>query len=126
MPSCFPSSTSATLYRQPVASDPVDLEELLGGVVLWVRQKVDGKAPPEVCQFLLRVVSMHAVPSVVLAAKEALLELLAESSKVVSSQRGCLCEPHFFHVVFSCFLYQVFFLGWYSAGLSLPFRLLFV
>lgn len=70
----------------------MDLEELLGGLVLWVRQKIDGKAPPEVCRFLLRVVSRHAVPTVVLAAKEALLELLTESSRVSdeSGERSCV------------------------------------
>lgn len=64
-------------------SDPEDLEELLrGGLVPWVRQKLRGKAPPEVCRWLLRLVGGHDVVTVVIAAEEALLQLLAEDCKV--------------------------------------------
>lgn len=52
----------------------------------WVRQKLDGKAPPEVCCWLLRVVARYDLPMVVLAAEEALLELLEEDNKASSSE----------------------------------------
>lgn len=66
----------------PLESDPADLEELLrGALVPWVRQKLKGKAPPEVCRWLLRLVGQHEVPTAVMAAEEALLQLLAEDGK---------------------------------------------
>eukprot|EP00752_Nemacystus_decipiens_P002132 g2033.t1 len=64
-------------------SDPADLEELLGEVlVTWVRQKLKGKAPPELCRWLLGLVARHEITAVVTAAEKALLELLAEDGKV--------------------------------------------
>lgn len=48
----------------------------------WVRQKVGGHAPPDVCRWLVRVVSRHEAPAVVLAAEQALLDLVAESKSV--------------------------------------------
>lgn len=54
----------------------------------WVRQKLRGKAPPEVCRWLLRLVGGHEVATVVIAAEQALLQLLAENSKVRGGERS--------------------------------------
>lgn len=71
-------------------SDPADLEELLGGVLVpWVRKKLKGKAPPEVCRWLLGLVTQHDVSPVVTAAEDALLQLLAEDGQ--ARDRATLC-----------------------------------
>lgn len=49
---------------------------------MWVRQKQDGKAPPEVCRWLMQVLASHELSRVVLATEEALLQLLAEPLQV--------------------------------------------
>lgn len=65
------------------AGDPQDLEEILrGGLVPWVRQKLNGTAPVEVCRWLLRLVARHDSPRLVLAAEDALLNLLDEPCNV--------------------------------------------
>lgn len=65
------------------ADDEADLEEVLrSGLVPWVRQKLGGQAPNDVCLWLLRVIMGHESSAVVLAAEEALVELLGESRRV--------------------------------------------
>lgn len=65
------------------ADDDADLEEILrSGLVPWVKQKLGGQAPSDVCLWLLRVIVGHESSAVVLAAEEALTELLEESRLV--------------------------------------------
>ncbi|CAM9282448.1 unnamed protein product [Ascophyllum nodosum] len=62
------------------ASDARVLEELLlGELVPWVRRRLEGKAPCDVCRWLLRLVAGHESSPVVLAAEKALLALLEEA-----------------------------------------------
>eukprot|EP00903_Cladosiphon_okamuranus_P012982 g12115.t2 len=63
-------------------TDPAELEELLReGLVPWVKQKLKGKAPPEVCRWLLGLVAQHEETTLVMAAEDALVQLLAEDGK---------------------------------------------
>ena len=69
-------------YSYP-ASDARVLEELLlGELVPWVRRRLEGKAPCDVCRWLLRLVAGHESSPVVLAAEKALLALLEEAHAV--------------------------------------------
>lgn len=84
----LPSWDTRTTIVRFSAGDPTDLEDLLrGALVPWVRQKLEGNAPVEVCRWLLVVVAKHDRPAVVLAAEEALLELLAEGNRVRLNER---------------------------------------
>lgn len=70
------------LHPCPVESDPFDLEELLRErLVPWVSQKLKGKAPPEVCRWLLGLVAQHEETTVVTPAEDALLQFLAEDGQ---------------------------------------------
>lgn len=50
----------------------------------WTRQKLNGRAPPEVCRWLMGLVAQHEKGAVVVAAEEALLQLVAEDENVCS------------------------------------------
>lgn len=78
-----PPSIPSFLSSAFLESDPEDLEELLrDALVPWTRRKLKGRAPPEVCRWLMGLVAQHEKATVVVAAEEALLQLLAEDENV--------------------------------------------
>lgn len=85
-----PGQWITSLHPSLVESDPADLEELLrADLVPWVKQKLEGKAPPEVCRWLLGLVAQHEESTVVMAAEDALLQLLEEDGK--ARDRAAFC-----------------------------------